>query len=337
MLKRLGAAALAALAMLGCGSAAHAQEHARIQTHAFHSPALEGNWEGNTADRTVLVVTPPGYDEHPERRYPVVYFLHGYWATPQMYQDLVHFETAVDEAAAAGHPMIVVIPDGQSRMRGSFYSSSPTTGDFETYVTHDLVSEIDGHFRTIASRESRGLAGHSMGGYGTWRLGMKYPQVFSSIYAMSACCFDPREYTAQDAARVSALTDEAIAAAEFGGLGPAPFLAAWSPDPAAPQHVDTGLLADGTIDPAVRARVAANSLLPMLPQYLAALRQMEAIGLDVGDEDSLAAGNQAMHEALARFGVTHEFEIYPGGHGNRVAERIRTDVLPFFGNHLDRE
>lgn len=327
------------LAVLGvlCGQAAQAQDHARIAPLTFHSPALDGNWEGNSADRSALVVTPPGYDEHPERRYPVVYFLHGYWATPQMYQDLVHFDQAVDEAAAQGLAFIMVIPDGQSRMRGSFYSSSPTTGDFERYIARDLVAAIDAQYRTVARREGRGLAGHSMGGYGTWRLGMKFPDVFSSIYAMSACCFEPRDFTAAEAARVTALTDQEIAGAAFGALGPAPFLAAWSPDPVAPQHVATGLMADGSIDPAVRARIAANSLLPMLPQYLPALRQLRAIAFDVGDADSLSGGNLAMHEALDRFGLAHTFVLYQGEHGNRVAQRIRSDVLPFFGNHLEKE
>ena len=55
------------------------------------------------------------------------------------------------------------------------YSNSVTTGDWETFVAKDLVGYIDSHYRTLARRESRGLAGHSMGGYGTMRIGMKYP------------------------------------------------------------------------------------------------------------------------------------------------------------------
>jgi S-formylglutathione hydrolase FrmB len=61
------------------------------------------------------------------------------------------------------------------------YSNSPTTGDWEAYVTHDLVDYIDSHYRTIAGRDSRPLAGHSMDGYGTLRIGMKHPEVYSAI------------------------------------------------------------------------------------------------------------------------------------------------------------
>src|SRR5262249_61625687 len=52
----------------------------------------------------------------------------------------------------------------------------------------DLVSYVDSHYRTIPDRMSRGLGGHSMGGYGTIRIGMKRPDVFSSLYIMSGCC-----------------------------------------------------------------------------------------------------------------------------------------------------
>ena len=326
------AAALASLAALP----AAAQEHARLKWITLHSPAMEGNLEGNSADRTALVVTPPGYDEHPEKRYPVVYFLHGYWATPQMYQDMAKFEEAVDGAAAAGNEVILVMPDGHSKLKGGFYSNSPTVGNYEGFVAEDLVRWVDAQYRTLARRESRGLAGHSMGGYGTWRLGMKYPGVFSSLYAMSSCCLSPMAMTPESAQRIEAMTAEDIAKADFGGLAALSTLATWSPDPTrAPNYVDTGLK-DGKIDPLVQARLAANAPLAMLPQYLPALRRMEAIAMDVGDKDFLLADNKALDAELTRYGIEHGWELYEGDHGNRIAARIRSHVLPFFGAHLDK-
>src|SRR5689334_10341436 len=88
--------------------------------------------------------------------------------------------------------MIVVLPDSKTVHNGSMYSSSVTTGDFEHYVARDVVSYIDAHYRTIASRDSRGLVGHSMGGYGATRIGMKHADVFGSLYIMSPCCLSPR-------------------------------------------------------------------------------------------------------------------------------------------------
>ena len=83
--------------------------------------------------------------------------------------------------------MIVVLPDSKPVHNGSMYSSSVTTGDFETFIARDLVTYIDAHYRTVPNRDSRGLVGHSMGGYGG-RIGMKHPEVFGSLYIMSPCC-----------------------------------------------------------------------------------------------------------------------------------------------------
>src|SRR5215813_8560812 len=93
-----------------------------------------------------------------------------------------------DIAAGTMKEMILVSPDAFTKYSGSMYSSSATTGDWESYIAEDLVSYVDSHYRTIADRMSRGLAGHSMGGYGTIRIGMKRPDVFSSLYFISACC-----------------------------------------------------------------------------------------------------------------------------------------------------
>ena len=87
--------------------------------------------------------------------------------------------------------MIVVLHDSKTVHNGSMYSSSVTTGDFENFIAGDVVKHIDAHYRTIPQRASRGLAGHSMGGYGATRIGMKHSDVFGSVYIMSPCCLAP--------------------------------------------------------------------------------------------------------------------------------------------------
>ena len=330
----IGAAALAASA----ATSAAAQQQARINWVEVHSPAIDGNLEGNKAERKVLVVTPPGYDENPGKRYPVVYYLHGYWAPVEAQQAGFKLHEAVQAAAEAGNELIMVMPDGFSKLRGGFYSSSPTVGDYESFVADDLVGWVDANYRTIAERASRGLAGHSMGGYGTARIAMKRPEVFSSIYMMSACCLDPMQMTAEQARAIEAMTPEQVAAAQFGELAAVSTLATWSPDPSDDGFlkVYTGLRPDGTIDPLVNQRLAANSPVVMLPQYLPALNGLEAFAMDIGDKDFLLEGNRLFRAELDRFGVKYDFELYEGDHGNRIAERIRTEVLPFFGAHLDK-
>jgi enterochelin esterase-like enzyme len=328
-----GAVALAAPAV-----PAAAQDQARIEWKTFHSPAIEGNLEGNSAERGAYVVTPPGYDENPNKRYPVVYFLHGYWAPAQAQQQGFRLDTAVQAASEAGNDVIMVMPDGYSKLRGGFYSSSPTVGDYETFVARDLVQWVDANYRSIARRDSRGLAGHSMGGYGTARVAMKHPETFSSIYMMSACCLDPMPLDAETAKRIEAISEEDAAKAGFDQLAPLSTLVTWSPDPKAEGWLkaDTGLKPDGTLDPLVNYRLAANSPVVLIPQYLSALNGLEAFAMDIGDKDFLLEGNRLFREELDRFGVKYQFELYEGDHGNRIAERIKTEVLPFFGQHLDK-
>ena len=149
-------------------------EHIKV-----HGASLEGNLEGDSPDRDVLVFLPPSYASGPERRYPVVYALHGYSIGAEQWSQEIHVPQTIEGAFAKGaREMIVVLPDSKTVHNGSMYSSSVTTGDFENFIAHDLVTYIDAHYRTIPRRESRGLAGHSMGGYGATRIGMKHRRRF---------------------------------------------------------------------------------------------------------------------------------------------------------------
>ncbi|MWV26603.1 alpha/beta hydrolase [Aurantiacibacter rhizosphaerae] len=338
-MKSVIAAATALLLAVPAITPAAAQESARVAELTFEAPSLAGNIEGNSTERTVFVVTPPGYDENTGKRYPVVYFLHGYWMPAAAQQEGFRLDEAVQAASEAGHDFIMVMPDGFSLRRGGFYSSGPTVGDYESMVADDLVNWVDTNYRTLADPASRGLAGHSMGGYGTARIAMQRPGIFSSIYMMSACCLEPMTITAEDAARIEGMTEDEVANADFAGLAQISTLATWSPDPTGEGFlkVDTGLQEDGTLDPMVNYRLAANSPIVLLPQFLPELNGLEAFAMDIGDEDFLLEPNRLWREQLDHFGVDYDFELYEGDHGNRIRERIRTKVLPFFAEHLETE
>jgi len=163
-------------------------EHIKV-----HGTALEGNLEGDAADRDVFVFLPPSYAQEKYRRYPVVYALHGYSIGAEQWTHEIHVPETIEGAFAQGaKEMIVVLPDSKTLHNGSMYSSSVTTGDFELFIAHDLVAYIDAHYRTIPERQSRGIVGHSMGGYGATRIGMKHSDVFGSLYIMSPCCLSAR-------------------------------------------------------------------------------------------------------------------------------------------------
>src|SRR6185437_5998867 len=139
-----------------------------------HGQALEGNLEGDAVDRDVFVFLPPSYARDKHRRCPVVYALHGYSIRAEQWTHEIHVPQTIEGAfAQRAKEMIVVLPDSKTVHNGSMYSSSFTTGDFEKFISHDLVAYIDAHYRTIPDRMSRGLVGHSMGGYGATRIGMK--------------------------------------------------------------------------------------------------------------------------------------------------------------------
>jgi S-formylglutathione hydrolase FrmB len=310
-----------------------------------HGPSLVGNLEGDSPDRNVSVYLPPGYQGNRKSRYPVLYLLHGFtdsdgnWFGLYPQQHFVNLPSSADRAYAAGvREMIIVMPEALTKYKGSLYSSSVTIGDWEAYITRDLVSHIDAHYRTLAQRASRGLAGHSMGGYGTLRLGMKHPQVFSSLYAMNPCCLaanlQPDPDAVARAARVT--TDEDITAADFLTKAILASAAAWSPNPGNPPRYFDLPIVDGQLVPDTIAKWAANAPLAMLPQYAPNLREFEAIAIDAADKDlpGIPETVRTLDRALTDYGIAHTTEIYEGDHVNRVAERLEKKVLPFFSQHL---
>ena len=205
-------------------------EHIKI-----HGAALEGNLEGDAVDRDVFVFLPPSYAKEKRRRYPVVYALHGFFIGAEQWSGEIHVPQTIEGAFAQGaREMIVVLPDSKTVHNGSMYSSSVTTGDFENFIARDVVSYIDAHYRTLARRESRGLAGHSMGGYGAIRIGMKRPDVFSALYVMSACCLTanrnprPQAMATAEAIRTREQAEKAAQAPGFGPSTNLAFAAAWS-------------------------------------------------------------------------------------------------------------
>lgn len=309
-------------------------EHIKV-----HGQALEGNLEGDSPDRDVTVYLPPSYATDRARRYPVVYLLHGYGGTDANWTGRqLNLPEIADKlfAARTVREMIVVMPNAFSLHKGSMYSNSVTTGDWETYVARDLVVYVDGHYRTIPERPSRGLAGASMGGYGAVRIAMKRPDVFSSLYILSACCL-----TAQLNPRPEAMAAaEAIRSreqAEKAERGPAVTLAsaaAWSPNPNNPPLFLDLPMKNGKVRPEIVAKWAANSPLAMIDQYIPNLKTYGAIGMDIGTKDGLLAANKELELAMTRFGVVHTYEEYDGDHTNRRGERVETKVLPFFSNAL---
>jgi S-formylglutathione hydrolase len=317
-----------------------------VREITVHGASLEGNLLGDSPDRHVTVYLPPSYAMQPNRRYPVVYMLHGFTDTDFKWfggaGGWMNLKQVADDAMASGasKEMILVVPNAFNKMHGAFYSDSMTTGDWEDFIAHDLVAYIDQHYRTIARTESRGLAGHSMGGYGTMRIGMEHPDVFSSIYALSPCCL-----TGMDSLAVPKLKSSAAKVHDFADVDKADFYtllvfalgAAWSPDPKNPPfYLD---LPFGGRVPAkdVVAKWDANMPMVLLDQHVPDLKRLHAIAFDAGRQDDYKAIPDSLivlDRILNSYGIAHTYETYDGTHTSRIPQRIGGSVLPFFSKNL---
>jgi S-formylglutathione hydrolase FrmB len=314
-----------------------------VERITVHGKALEGNLEGDSPDRDVTVYLPPTYAADTNRRYPVVYLLHGYGGRDDTFTTrLANLpENANRLSSAQGFSdLIVVMPNAFSLHKGSMYSSSPTTGDWERFIAEDLVAYVDSHYRTLANRMSRGLGGHSMGGYGAIRIGMKRPDVFASLYVMSACCLTanrnprPEAMAAAEAIKTREQAEEAARAPGFGASVTLASAAAWSPNPDNPPLFLDLPIKDGKVRPEIVAKWVANAPVEMVEQYAGNLKNLYAIAVDIGTKDGLLAANRQLHDAMTRLGIAHAYEEYDGDHTNKVRERMERHVLPFFSTSL---
>jgi hypothetical protein len=153
------------------------------------APELSNNIIADVNTNEIIIYLPPSYNSD-TLDYPVLYFLTGfgcdYFKTDLMiknYDELIS-ENKVNE-------MILIVINGcNDRLRGGFYKNSLLRGNWEDYIIKNLIPYIDDNFRTIASQKSRGIAGHSMGGYGAFNLLINNPNTFGAVYINSPGLFN---------------------------------------------------------------------------------------------------------------------------------------------------
>jgi S-formylglutathione hydrolase FrmB len=147
------------------------------------SPALGGRRQ------ETYVYLPPGYSAQPQRRYPVLYLLHGFPGRPLAFVTTVQLGVLEDSLTARrrARPLILVMPFGST---GTFsdkeWADGAAPGDgWGTFVARDLVRYVDAHYRTDATRAGRGIGGLSEGGYGAINLALQHPREFSVVESWS--------------------------------------------------------------------------------------------------------------------------------------------------------
>jgi S-formylglutathione hydrolase len=301
-----------------------------------------------------VVYLPPSYETATARRYPVLYLLHGFGAGPETWLGPPwSIRAALDRLVAQRKigELIVVMPDAGTKLGGAFFTDSASAGDWEAFVARDLVAHVDRKYRTRAAAASRGVAGHSMGGYGALRLAFRHPDVFAATYALSPCCLAWEGDLGPDAPgwdrtlaamRTGKLLEELANLSDVLPLVYVALATAWSPAPDRPPfHAALPFERRGealVAVPDAHARWSANLLAYVVDRDRAAIRRLRAVGIDVGRRDEfthIVPGCRALAKALDRNGIRHRYEEYDGGHVDRFLQRLESVTLPFFAESLE--
>lgn len=326
----------------------------KLQNREFTSESLINNVIGNTPIRKLQIYTPPGYEKHGDKLYPVIYLLHGLPFSEKAYIDVKTwrpwigdpmpfleypdfpeegFREWVDGLIQAEiiEPMIIVMPNAANEMYGfSFYTNSSLNGNFEDFIVEDVVSYMDKNYKTIKSPNGRSIIGNSQGGYAAIKLGMLHPDVFGVVASHSGLLYLDG---------VLALGQVVVAENPDGFIGPDPtkFLtsagyamsSAWSPNLNNPPfYVDLPFeYPSGAVIPEVRNRWLAHDVFTMLDANetnMANFRSLKGVYMDSGTFDELGMNQMtwAFKQKLDAYGILNTALPFDGGHFNKMFSRL---------------
>lgn len=315
----------------------------RIEHGVIDSALLRDNPLGDPHERPILVYLPPGYDDAPERRYPVVYTIQGYTGHVAMWFNRMPFRRPFPEladdvfAANQAPPAIIVYVDAWTAVGGSQFLDSPATGRYHSYLCEEMLPWVDTRYRTLADRDHRAIAGKSSGGYGAMVTPMLRPDLFGALAthagdALFEVCYQPNfrelarllrdeyggsydNFRADLGTRLHGTKDSDMELIEMYG-----YAAAYSGNPDSTVSIPFDDV--GALVPDVWERWLDWDPVQMAgkPRYAEALRSLKAIWIDAGtrDEYHLDFGAAAFRRAVGAAGVdddTVHFELFDAKHG----------------------
>ena len=341
----------------------------------FTSQALNNNVMEDFPVREILIYTPPGYNTYDHRtRYPVLYLLHGFGGDHNYYRGLYGLAETMDDLINSGEiePMIVVMPNASNNLGGGFYTNSPDTlsgypgqsfgGFYQDFICDEVVDSIDANYKTIPFRKFRGIAGHSMGGYGAIKLAMLRNDLFGSASSMSGplafnaqfgdvpnfhgiltllpAVFAENNFTPGDTAAYYAImpgTQKLVTnmffamAAAFSPHNPD------DPDTSSAHDIFTGrqyqvdlpFNADGGIDTTVWSLWFANDISTMYLSAYSGVFDTTDLYVDAGDQDDFYFNLQSRFFGVVSADQIDFYDIY-SGFGNR----LEADHLTFINERL---
>jgi S-formylglutathione hydrolase len=281
----------AASVSLGTPAAAKAPSTTRIDT--LQSTNVPG-------EVRVAIYTPPGYGERPGKLYPLLVLLHGGNGSEQ---DLLRFESTIDEAVTQGRvpPVVVAMPSARRSLYMDYKDGSQR---WETFIIAELLPHLRQSLQVSAERQSTFIGGWSMGGLGSLRLAFKHPDIFAAVAALEPA-IEPALFWSEIGPRVRFWRPEEVVREMFG-----------SP-------IDTAYWEAN--NPATIAKRDPSRLLGL------------GIYLDVGDQDMLYLhqGTEFLHRILFDAGLAHEYRLVHGAEhvGPSLQPRI-ADAIGFIGRQI---
>lgn len=342
------------------------------------APSLKNSLIYESPNQNAFVYLPPSY-ENSSKQYPVVYFLPGFSSPVKSFNDLQerkdrHIKSIMDDLINLGqiNEMIIVVPNGMNALGGAFYINSPVMGNWEDYIIYDVVNYVDKKYRTLKNPESRGIAGHSMGGSGALNLAMLHPEIFSVVYGLAPGLFDRnglKDMTnlssevenrktfniideckiakgkEKEALVVLVLRKFAVEAnylyGDFFGLSYAMAFAS-APGKGFPfcdflYEDQNGKLIfnEKSIE---KFENGFGNLENKIVRYKENLKKLKGIYIDYPDKDDLEwipRGSKYFSELLNKYGISNTLLEHKGNHnGENIGQQIRNSVIPVFSKHL---
>ena len=331
------------------------------------APSLEKNLVGTENIQQIGVYLPPSYNDS-DQSYHVVYFLNGYSVEAGEYPKTEAYEAYMKDNN--NQEFILIELNGYNLFEGSMYANSEVSGNWEDYVVKDVVAYVDSAYRTLGKRESRGIAGHSMGGGGTIHISLKHPDVFSVAYAMSPALFADEQLISSVmtndtlinqvltlSERMADVDDEQFAetlkreleAYERSLTGIYGFMAfgtAFAPDPSQPLKIALPFERDEKgnlikIDENYKRLMAGfGNLEEKVESYKENLLEYNKYALDCGFHDEMPGLFKSavyFSQLLTQAEIPHSTYWYDGNHSGKVSEQLTNEVFPTMSAYLLRE
>ncbi len=319
-----------------------------------HSDLLEANPLGDPSRRPLYVYTPPGSHE----TLPSVYVIQGLTGQLDMWRNRAAFGTNMIEridklfTEDGCSPAVVVFVDAWTRFGGSQFINSTGTGPYMDYLCDEVVAFIDDRYPTNPTPGSRGITGHSSGGYGSMVVSMLRSDVFGAFHSSAGDALFEACYQKDFPDSAKLLRDKYDGSWDrfLEKFPPDPFdwetgaslmndwamALAYSPDPSSPGRALIPYDKNARLIPEIWERWLQHDPVRMVPRYAEELSSLKLISFDAGrsDEWNLDLGAGAFSDALTEQGIAHSFELFDGKHGG-LLHRYPSHVRKLVGA-LDR-